>query len=303
MRTEEEIDGWIARLREIPDVHRDFAVGRERAEREFGFDAPSLDELLSRGLPHATDPGDAGPLLWTSDLQYLGLRLGRARIYQGALNRWASALSAFSARAETPVQIRCTAYAEPGTTIELLAPGGERVRAQAGAKGATALSFETTLRGRLAPLPPALDRALGSLLADLGSYDFCWMWPPLETDLAFARRTRLANCRATAGLLVEEAPALGVEARLAYGLLLAPPYSTPHNWAEVRTDDGWVALDPLLLGLLSRFAGLDPAAWPPQRSPGAILLRLADPGTPLVRAADRDEALEATFLTKPLVEP
>jgi hypothetical protein len=297
--TGDEIDGWIARLREIPDAERSFAVAREQAEREFGFDAEATDELIARGLPHAD--GNDEPLLWETDLQYLGLRLGCGRVYQGVLNRWAGALTSLSARAETPVAIRCRAYAPPGTAVELLAPGGARVRAEAGGGGA-ALAFETTMRGELPPLPDALARTLGELLADLASYDFCWLRPPLEADLAFVRRTRLANCRSTAGLLVEEAPRLGVEARLATGLLLAPPYSTPHNWAEVRTDDGWVALDPLLLGLLARFAGLDATAWPPARSPGAILLRLAEPGTLLVTAADTGAPLEATFLTKPLVK-
>ncbi|HEX7290315.1 MAG TPA: transglutaminase domain-containing protein [Conexibacter sp.] len=293
-----QLDGWIARLREIPDAERDFTVGGEQAEREFGFDAAAVRKLIARGLPHAEGDDGSGPLLWSSDLQYLGVRLGCARVYQGVLNRWASALTSLSARAETPVAIRCRAYAEPGATVELLAPGGARVRAAGGAP----LGFETTMRGLLPPLPPQLERTLGERLADYASYDFCWLWPPLETDLAWVRRTRIANCRAAAGLLVEEAPALGVEARLAYGLLLAPPYSTPHNWAEVRTDDGWVAVDPLLLSLLARFAGLDAAAWPPQRSPGAILLPLAAPGTPLVTDADSGAPLEATFLTKPLVE-
>jgi hypothetical protein len=296
--TGDEIDEWIARLREIPDAERDFVVAREQAEREFGFEAAAADELIARGLPHAD--GDDGPLLWATDLQYLSLRLGCGRVYQGVLNRWAGALTSLSARAETPVAIRCRAYAPPGTTIELLAPGGTSVRAEAG--GAASLGFETTMRGELAPLPDELARTLGELLTELASYDFCWLRPPLEADLAFVRRTRLANCRSTAGLLVEEAPRLGVEARLVHGLLLAPPYSTPHNWAEVRTDDGWVALDPLLLGLLARFAGLDPGAWPPQRSPGAILLSLTEPGTPLVTVAETGAPLEATFLTKPLVQ-
>ena len=294
----DEIDGWIALLREIPDGDRTFTVAREQAEREFGFDAAAIDELIARGLPHADD-GD-GPLLWTSDLQYLGVWLGCARVYQGVLNRWASALTSLSARAETAVAIRCRAYAPPGTTVELLTPGGGRVRTEAAAGGAP-LGFETTMRGQLPRLPAELERTLADLLADLASYEFCWLQPPLEADLAWVRRKRIANCRSAAGLLVEEAPALGVEARLAHGLLLAPPYSTPHNWAEVRTDGGWVSLDPLLLALLARFAGLDAADWPPQRSPGAILLRLADPGTPLVVDADSGAPLEATFLTKPLV--
>ncbi|HEV7772726.1 MAG TPA: transglutaminase domain-containing protein [Conexibacter sp.] len=294
--TGDEIDGWIARLRTIPDGAREFSVAREQADREFGFDAQAVDKLIARGLPHAA--GGDEPLLWATDLQYLSLRLNRGRVYQGVLNRWASALTSLSARAETPVGIRCRAYAPSGAAVELLAPGGVRVRAEAG--GTASLGFETTMHGRLPPLPDELARTLAELLTDLASYDFCWLRPPLEADLAFVRRTRLANCRSTAGLLVEEAPPLGVEARLAHGLLLAPPYSTPHNWAEVRTDDGWVALDPLLLGLLARFAGLDSSTWPPARSPGAILLRLTDPGVPLVTAADTGVPLEATFLTRPL---
>ncbi|HEX4806173.1 MAG TPA: transglutaminase domain-containing protein [Conexibacter sp.] len=298
----DELDGWIARLRAIPDAARDFAVAGEQAEREFGFDAAAVAELVARGLPHAPGGDGEGPLLWATDLQYLGLRLGCARIYQGVLNRWAGALTAFSAQPRVPVQIRCTVYAPPGTAVELLAPGGERVRAEAGPRGAAPLAFETTMEGSPPELDAATRQALGPLLADLASYDFCWLRPPLEADLAFVRRTRLANCRSTAGLLVEEAPALGVEARLAHGLLLAPPYSTPHNWAEVRVGEAWVALDPLLLGLLARFAGLDPGAWPPPRSPGAILLRLTEPGTPLVTEAAGGAPLEATFLTKPLAE-
>jgi len=299
MATGERIEGWIARLREIPDAERDFAVAREQAEREFGFGAAAADELIARGLPH-TRGDDGEPLLWATDLQYLGLRLGCARVYQGVLNRWAGALTAFSARAETAVQIRCSAYAPPGTTVELLAPDGERVQAETGARGAAPLGFQATMRGDLAPLPATVAQPLEQLLADLAAYDFAWLRPPLEADLDFVRRTRLANCRSTAGLLVEAAPSLGVDARLAHGLLLAPPYSTPHNWAEVRTDDGWVALDPLLLGLLARFADLDPATWPPARSPGAVLLRLTEPGTPLVTDASTGAPLEATFLTKPL---
>jgi hypothetical protein len=272
-------------------------VGPAQAQREYGVDAALARRLDASGLAHRD--GDDGPRFWATDLHYVGLRLGCATLYQGVLNRWAGALTAFSARARTPVEIRCTAYAPPGTAVELLVAPGERLRARAGDRAAP-LRFAAEAHGELPPLGPALVAALGALVEDLATYDFCWLQPPLESDLAFVRRTRLANCLSTARLLVEEASHLGVEARLAYGLLLAPPYSTPHNWAELRTDDGWLALDPLLLGLLARFAGLDAAAWPPTRSPGAILLRLAEPGTPLVAEAEHGTPLEATFLTKPI---
>ena len=284
--------GWIERLRLIPDERRDFAVGAVQAEREFGVDPALAAELVARGVPHVD--GEEGLLLATTDLHYLGLRLGCAKIYQGVLQRWAATLTELGERAHTPVEIRCTAFAEPGTEVVAIAPAGRRIGTRAGDRPAT-LRFEAELSGDWPELPVALH----SLLADLAALDFCWIPESMQTDLAFVARTRLSNCAAAAYTLVAQAPALGVEARMAYGLLLAPPYSTPHYWAEVRTgEDHWTPADPLLAGLLARFAGLDAAAWPPTRSPGAILLPLADPETPLVVDAASGAPVQATFLTK-----
>ena len=47
----------------------------------------------------------------------------------------------------------------------------------------------------------------------------------------------------------------------------------------------WVPADPLLLGVLGRFAGLDGAQWPCTHSPSAVLLRLADRQIPIVDSA------------------
>jgi hypothetical protein len=286
------LDGWIARLRLIPDERRDFAVPAMQAEREFGFDARLTDELVGRGLPHAGGPD--GLLLATTDLHYLGLRLGCATIYQGVLRRWAATLTELGARASTPVEIRCTAYAPPGTDVEVLVAPGQRMTVRAGDRPA-ALRFEAELSGDWPELPTALH----PLLTDLAELDFCWIPESMQTDLGFVARTRLSNCAAAAYTLVAQAPELGVEARMAYGLLLAPPYSTPHYWAEVRTgEDEWTPADPLLVGLLARFAGLDAASWPPTRSPGAILLALAEPETPLVLDRASGAPVQATFLTK-----
>lgn len=285
-------EAWIARLRLIPDERRDFAVGPAQAEREFGVDPRLAAELVAQGLPHAD--GEDGLLLATTDLHYLGLRLGCATIYQGVLRRWAATLTELGARERTPVEIRCTAYAAPGTNVEVVVAPGRRMSTRAGDRPAT-LRFKAELSGDWPALPPVLDE----LLAELSALDFCWIPESMQTDLAFVARTRLSNCAAAAYTLVAQAPALGVEARMAYGLLLAPPYSTPHYWAEVRTgDDTWTPADPLLTGLLARFAGLDATAWPPTRSPGAILLALAEPETPLVVDAASGAPVQATFLTK-----
>ena len=72
---------------------------------------------------------------------------------------------------------------------------------------------------------------------------------------------------------------------MAYGLLVAPPLGTPHQWAEIRLGDIWAPADPLLLSILGRFAGLDASRWPCTHSPNAVLLRLAASSTPIVDGA------------------
>jgi hypothetical protein len=284
-----ELDGWIGRLRLAPDSHRDFSIDLVRAEREFGVEPLLAADLVARGLPHA--PGDDGPSFADMDLHYVGLRLGCATIYQGVLRRWATTLAASATRVQTDIEIRCTPYAAPGTDVELLVARDERLRTRTGTRPGT-ISFQASIPGRWPPFDPAL----ADLLHELGELDFCRLPESLQDDLDFARRTRLANCATAAHLLVEECTRRGVEARHAYGLLIAPPYSTPHSWSEIRTGDAWVPADPLLLGLLAAHGGLDPASWPPTRSTGGILLALAERPTAIVRAASGP--LEATFLTR-----
>ena len=72
---------------------------------------------------------------------------------------------------------------------------------------------------------------------------------------------------------------------MAYGLVVAPPLGTPHEWAEIRVDDIWVPADPLLISILGRFAALDPSRWPCTHSPNAVLLRLATLKTSIVANA------------------
>jgi hypothetical protein len=120
------------------------------------------------------------------------------------------------------------------------------------------------------------------VLHQAAAFDFYMLPPTLSGNLDFARRTGLAGCFTASRLVVSECQQLGIEARMAYGLLLAPPLGTPHEWAEIRLDDIWAPADPLLLSILGRFAGLDPSRWPCTHSPSAVLLRLAACKTPIV---------------------
>src|SRR2546421_1702950 len=86
------IGEWIRRLRLIPEDRRRFDVDPRRAELEFGIDMTLARELIDRGLPHMMSDGD--PRFTTTDLHYIGLRLGCATTYLGVLKMWASGLKA-----------------------------------------------------------------------------------------------------------------------------------------------------------------------------------------------------------------
>jgi hypothetical protein len=284
------LDDWIERLRLIPDAERSFDVDLHAAQQTFAIDSPTARELAARGLPCTHEDGE--PRFCTTDLHYVGLRLGTAMTHRTAMRLWAGALTDAAAREHTRVEVRCSPYARAGSEVEVLVPPGERVRAEI-APNRRATSFEVRTPGRWPPFP----EPLRDLLHDVAALDFCLMPGDLYGSAAFARATRLADCGSAAFLLAEECARLGIEARTSFGLLLARPYATPHHWADVRVGETWVAADPLLLALLAATTELDARAWPPTRSPGSVLVRVADRQVPLVRDAG-GAPLEASFLVK-----
>jgi hypothetical protein len=285
------IEQWIARLRLIPENVRSFDVDPRQAKLVFGIDVDLARELISRGLPHAMNGGS--PHFTATDLHYIGLRLGCATTHLGVLHTWACSLHAAGDGKWNTVEVLCAPQAPPSTVVQVLVGPDRYVRTSVGADRMAASI-------RVAPLMqwPAPGPALEDLLTDVASMDFCWLPEPLNGDVEFTRQTRLSDCGNAALFLSRECTRLGIASRIAYGLLLATPLSTPHSWVEVRIDDRWVPVDPLLLGLLARYTTLDASVWPPTRSPGAMLLRLADRETAIVLAGGRP--LQASFLTRSL---
>ncbi len=283
------IDEWIARLRLIPEERRRFDVDLGQAKREFGVDTALARELIARGFPHMTS--DRDPRFAAADLHYIGLRLGCATTHLGILQMWASSLTASADGRWSAVEVRCAPSAPQNAPVGVLVGPGSRVRTKVGANRIAA-----TIRTIPVVRWPAVDPALEDLLVDIASLDFCWMPESLSGDVEFTRQTRLSDCGNATLLLSMECASLGIAARTAYGLLLASPFSTPHNWVEIRADDRWVPVDPLLIGLLTRYTTLDASVWPPIRSPGAALLRLAEKETPIVLSDGR--SLQASFLTR-----
>ena len=274
----DSVDRWIAALRAIPPAARVFDVTPRRAELEFGITSAIASLLAERGLPRSSFEGEAR-FSW-SDLHYIALRLGSARIYLRTMRSWTDSLTETARSGSRMIWLRYRTYADPGTSVDVLLPEGRRVKAVIGPDHIAA-TFNVRMASWDSTFPPSVQR----LLHQAAALDFYYS-ETLSGDLDFARRTGLADCVTASMIVVSECQQRGIEARMAGGLIVAPPLGTVHQWAEIRVGDSWVPADPLLLSVLARFAGLDPSRWSCTHSPNAILLRLADGETSIVDAAD-----------------
>src|SRR5438067_2342852 len=195
-------------------------------------------ELIARGLPHTISDGDLR--FTTTDLHYVGFRLGCATTHLGVLQMWASGLKAAADAQWATLEVRCAPNAPQNTSVEVLVRPGQRVRGTIGAN-------RTAASTRVSPVRqwPAVSPSLEDPAMDVASLDFCWLPDSLSGDVDFTWQTRLSDCGNAALLLAMECARLGIVSRTAYGLLLAVPFSTPHTWVEIRAGDRWIPLDPL----------------------------------------------------------
>jgi hypothetical protein len=269
------VDRWIAALGAVPPAARVYDVTPRRAELEFGITSAIAKLLSDRGLPRASSEGVAR-FAW-SDLHYIAVRLGSARLYLRTMRSWAHAVATAAECGSQIVGLRYRTYASPGATVDVLLPEGRRVKAIIG-PDQIAASLNVHMSNCGSAFPPSVQRVLHQAAA----FDFYMLPPALAGDLDFVRRTGLSGCFTASRFVVSECLERGIEARMAYGLLLAPPLGTPHEWAEIRLGDIWAPADPLLLSILGQFAGLDSSRWPCTHSPHAVLLRLAACKTPIV---------------------
>ena len=269
------VDRWIGALGAVPPAARVYDVTPRRAELEFGITSTIASLLADRGLPRSSFEGET-TYAW-SDLHYIALRLGSARLYLRTMRSWAHAVANAAQRGSQMIGLRYRTYASPGATVEVLVPDGRRVKAVIG-PDRIAARLNVHMANCESGFPPSVQRVLHQAAA----FDFYHLPPTLAGDVDFARRTGLAACFTASRFVVSECQQRGFEARMAYGLLLAPPLGTPHEWAEIRLGDVWAPADPLLLSILGQFAGLDASRWPCTHSPNAVLLRLAASKTPIV---------------------
>jgi hypothetical protein len=281
----------IRPLLRIPSRFRDFTVPEHDVQMRYGLDPETLAALRDVGLPVVSR--DRAEFYEHADLHFAGLRLGTAHLYLYTIRLWARTL-------------RDLARSGPGVlrvaVIPQLADRGclsGHVQTPAGEVEATlrdgepSASFDVELQLSWTLLPKAIRRHLVAE-AELEFYDLRTLVEAAggESTAAAAGITSCGLASLRLGrLLVEE----GYRCRGSSGLLVAFPYSTEHAWLEVEVDGVWSAIDPVIVALMQRYGGLDPADWPVYRAVNGMLVRLGDGPQALV-AAGRTR-VPATFLT------
>ncbi|MEU1762943.1 transglutaminase domain-containing protein [Micromonospora sp. NPDC005652] len=265
---------FVERLRRIPWSARRFAADTVQARREFGLAGPILDAVCSAGLPRFTR--DDEMLFDVLDLMNLGLHLRLRGPHLGAMRFWGALLDRPLGQDRTYEINYNPICPVPGHVPDcefLLRTPDEtavRVRRPASADG-TVHTAVVRLRNDWpdAPVP------VRELIEEITHIQQVRLPEIPRWDTCFALGSGIADCAGVARLLAERGRARGLAVRLRYGLIVAPPYSMQHFWAEFLVEERWVPYQPGLVNALVRWGVVASDRWPAHRSPGAILVGLS----------------------------
>jgi hypothetical protein len=276
-----ELTNWLGR---IPWWARRFAADRRQARREFGLAGPLLDAVCAAGLPRMTS-GDES-LFDVLDLMNLGLHLRLRGPHLGAMRFWGALLDRPLGQERTYEVSYKPICPVPGHESDcdfLLRTPDETTLPVRRRPDSDDAVHSTTVRLRNDwPDAPAAVRAL---IDEVSHIQQVRLPEILRWDTGFALASGIGDCASIARLLTERGRARGLAVRLRYGLVVAPPYSTQHFWAEFLVEDRWVPYQPGLVNALIRWGVVAPDGWPAHRSPGAILVGLS---SRVARAASHD---------------
>ncbi|GIJ21043.1 DUF4254 domain-containing protein [Micromonospora lutea] len=271
----------VGKLRRIPVTSRRFVEDTQSAYERFRLRPGLLDLLAETGLP--IERRDGQDWYDSHDLANIALHLNRGPLAVAARRFWPAALrqvdAAGSACYEIEYQLRCpTPTHGPTCRYVLAVPGGRLVERVVHADGpGLRESIRTTVNGSW----PALPAAAVEVLDETRDFDFVMLPSDLRHDVGFIQESKLADCAGVAKLLALRARAAGLGARRSFGLIVAPPFAVEHSWAEIRVDDLWVPVDPVLIRAMIAWGVLSGPEWHPNRSIGSILTRIAEKGVHL----------------------
>lgn len=275
----------VKRVRLVPDTYRDFTEPVERAVRYWGVGQTLLDELTDLGLPCRGSGADRR--FDRLDMENLGIMLWLRCPRRAAMRWWSRTFSdAEEATYDVDVSGTCSRPAEHGPACSMPPASWLAANRNVTALRPTLTGAKVTVRlpgGRVWFGAPYTD-----LFARLDDVQFHLLPPGLYTDLGFLAETRLANCSLAAHYLSVTGAELGLAVRVAWGILLATPFSIDHVWISVLVDGRWIAADPLLLRACARWDIVDPDRWPVHRSPQVAVWETEGPADGMLAHPDTD---------------
>lgn len=297
---EHDLAALCARLRRIPREAGDYTCSAQDALVQFGLGEPELEALRHAGLHGRSADGE--PAYAPYDLHYVGLRLGMAPDVLEGIKLWRTSLERLVGAGETHIRVTYVPKVPDETQPvdgHAVLPGAPHYPVKLQHLNPAA-EFTATQSATW----PALPDDVAAIVDEVASVEFCLLPIRLAGDTVLARRIGLTECWTGSKHVVETCRRIGRRARLAYGLMVTLPFSSPHAWAEVEVEGIWTPVDPLIIDLMRRWGGLDPAVWPHHRSPGAMLRPLVwDPPSPLPLVSRAGHGVPTTFLTRIVTGP
>jgi hypothetical protein len=265
----------IDRLASIPVADKLFNADSEWAASHLSMGDEVFGELVRAGIP-AVRSGDR-TLLDSRDLMSVSYAYNPASANRRSAQLWTRQLRnlhAAPAGHEIRYVVNCPAPGHHGGcewrySAPDAPPGpasAEGYRLSAGPPGPAVTA-------------PAQVRAILDRYADVS---FHILPGAMMADPDVVRRQRVAECDTMARTVVEDAWRDGVEARTAFGLIVARPYSSTHSWAEFRIGGAWVPYDAFLIRTMQGWNIPKARSLDPHMSLNGFFLRLAAARGPLV---------------------
>jgi hypothetical protein len=283
------IDLLIARIGSAVELPHAFTVDQDWASATLSMPSETTRFLAEHGLPttRASDRLLFDPL----DLTSLSYAYGKGTPYRSWMVLYTRQLRNIGAGPRC-YMLRCSVPCpDPGHSDDC-SWGGVLAPDAAIHPGRFSWSAELPVGGLLPDAP--------SVLADIfdryADVSFHILPEELRTATGFVRSRRLAECSAMARTIVEDGRRVGIDARMGFGIVVTPPFSSTHSWAEFRIGDEWVGYDPLLIRTVQaiKIPGADELS--PYAACSGLFHRLAT--DPLPPVSHRGEPCKVVLATR-----
>lgn len=267
----------LERLAAVPPTEKQFTADSEWAAEHLSMTDDVFTELVRHGLPALTT--DDRIFADSRDLTSASYTYSPASANRRSAQLWTRQLRNLHvapAGHDITFAVRCpTPGHTGGCDWQYLEPESPACRVTTGDDGALQLS--AGFSGPPVTAPPQV-AALLDRYADVSFH----LLPEQQMQPGLIRSRRLAECDTMARTVLEDALREGVEARPAFGLIVARPYSSTHSWVEFRIGDAWIPYDAFLLRSMRGWDIPKAQSLDPLMSLNGFLLRLTGDRRPLV---------------------